>query len=129
MEAVDTPRQVLKAAFLLWASLFLSIVEYLASSTLPKDAFDWVFLAIYAGAIGVNAYIIFLVLRRAHWARTVLLVITVAVVAATVTWPPEIGIDPWWQILLLTAGVIADTIAMIWLFTGSGSEWFQTART
>ena len=104
------------------------MVEYVSSSTLPVDTFDWVFLAIYAGAIGVNAYIIFLLLRRTNWARIVLLVITVAIVAATVAWPPEIGIDPWWQILLLTTGVIADTIAMIWLFTGHGGEWFRRAR-
>lgn len=128
MEVLEAPRQVRNAVALLWGSLFLATVDVVASGTPAEDAFDWVMWTVYAIVIAVNAYLIFLVSRRKNWARVLLLVITVAVACAVLFWPPEIGTDPWWSILLGGVSTVADIVAMIWLFSGAGQAWFKSAK-
>ena len=128
MEAVESPNQVRNAVALLWSSLILTTVHTVASTDLPEDGFDLGMAAVWAIVIYVNGYLIYLVSRRENWARRILLFVTVAVVAATLFWPPEIGVDAWWSVLLLTVSVIADAVAMIWLFSGAGHAWFKVAK-
>ena len=128
MEAVESPNQVRNAVALLWSSLVLTSVHVLATTSPPEDAFDWVPWAVYAIVTYVNGYLIYSVSRGENWARKLLLLITVAIAGATLVWPPELGIDPWWSVLLIAASVIADVVAMIWLFSGASDAWFRTAK-
>jgi len=123
--ATVAPGQVRKAVALLWGSLFLTNVDVFASGAPAEDFFDWVMWLVFAAIIGFNAYLIYLVSRRTNWARVGLLIITVAILGATLLWPPEIGTDPWWSVLLMSVSTIADTVAMIWLFSGAGHAWFR----
>ena len=125
MDRLETPTQVRNATALLWASLVLTSVEALASGSRPEDGFDWGLWLLYAIATGANGYIIYCASRGKNWARVVLLALAVLIVVATAIWPPDIDSDPWWSTLLLTVSVVADVIAVIWLFSGAGSAWFK----
>jgi len=125
MEDQQPPPQVRNAVSLLWASLVLSSVEFLASTAPAEDGFDWGFLVIYAALTVVYGSIIYSVSRRENWARTIVLIVTVAVVIGTFFTPPDVETDAWWSILLHVTGTAADVVAMSWLFSGAGAAWFK----
>lgn len=129
MESVAAPPQVRNAVALLWASLILTNADMLASGLPSEDFFDWVMWLVFAAIIGLNAYLIFLVSRRKNWARISLLILTVLITGAVLFWPPETGSDPWWSVLLICLSTVADVVAMIWLFSGSGDAWFRRVAT
>lgn len=129
MEVVETPGQVRNALALLWASLLLTNVDVLASGLPAEDFFDAAMWLVLSAIVGFNAYLIFLVSRRKNWARIALLIITVLVAGAVLAWPPEIGSDPWWSVLLIGVSTVADVVAMIWLFSGPGRAWFKLGGT
>ena len=125
MQSLEAPDQVRNAVALLWASLLLTNVDVFASGMPAEDVFDWIMWLVFAAIIGFNAYLIFLVSRRKNWARIGLLIITVLVAGAVLTWPPEVGSDPWWSVLLIGVSTVADVVAMIWLFSGAAHAWFR----
>lgn len=122
------PNQVRNAVALLYASLLLSTVEFFASGTWAEDAFDWGMQVLFGIATVAYGYVIFLLSRRANWARILLLVLVAASTAATFAWPPDIEDDAWWSVLLVAAGAVADVVAMVWLFSGAGHAWFKRAE-
>jgi CDP-diglyceride synthetase len=129
MEASEAPHQVRNAVALLWASLALTTIDAVLSvaGNWPEDDLEWGMWLFYAIATAANGYLIFSASRRKNWARIVLLIITAFVTALALIWPPEIETDPWWSILLMAVSTIADIVAMIWLFSGTGRSWFKKA--
>ncbi len=128
MEDLRPPAQARHAVALLWASLVLTSADFVATIEPLEDAFDWTFFAIFGIATSVYAYVIYSVSRRQNWARLVIFVVTVVGAGATLMWPPDIGADAWWSILLMIASTIADVVAMILLFSGAGHAWFKGVK-
>jgi hypothetical protein len=126
MEVGAVPDAVRNGVALLWASLVLTTVDTLVSGSFgAEDGVDLAFGAIYVATVAVNAWVIHSAFRRRNWARIILLIIIVAVISLSFFWPPEIGVDPWWSILLLGAATLADAVAMFCLFSRKANRWYR----
>src|SRR5688572_12759835 len=121
---MDTPPQVRNAVIVLWAMLLLGTAVWLwelrdptLTATLSRVE---VFLMV-AVTVLLSGIPIYFVSRRQNWARWFLLVFSVAAVVA-VWWFPEL--EGSGDIALEALFTIGDAVALYWLFTGPGAQWF-----
>jgi surface polysaccharide O-acyltransferase-like enzyme len=125
---MDEPTKVRNAVLLLWASLLLGTLGTFAAST-SEDDIEWAGWVVFAIGYGVNGYLIYKISKQKNWARIALLVLTVlaaaAMLVAWAVWPEVMGGDPWWSDLLFGVTMIADIVAMVWLFSDAGNAWFK----
>jgi hypothetical protein len=119
-----TPRQVIRAINLLWASFVLGLIETGLNLTFdPKVADDVgpvLFLTVLMTAL--YAFVILSASKRKNWAR-ILLLIGVLMTPAYLLYPWDLP-DPWWETALFAVSFAIEVIAMFWLFSGAGAIWY-----
>ena len=122
------PVQVRRAVILLWLTLLISIIATPFSelseleSTVGNDAPAWLFWLFFVAGYGIVAIPIVFIARRHNWARIVLLLLTIGTFLVTIYfWPYA---DSWWSLASDVGFLALDIVALYWLFTGSGAEWF-----
>ncbi len=124
----DTPEQVRRAVYLLWASLVIGVlVIALDWETIGSDLgeFKTTMLVIFAFSFALPATLIYFISRRHNWARILTLVLTLGGIAFYIAWPSEVPSEPWSSIVVTMGVTLMDLAAMYWLFSGSGAEWFS----
>lgn len=122
----DTPPQVRQAIILLWITQLLVVVD--AGLTLmfpePDMAGETGFLVIvFLVLLGLYATLISFAARRKNWARITLLVIAVINTAGYFLLPSETP-APWWTEANFWLSSILEVVAMYWLFSGAGAQWY-----
>ena len=127
MAVVDRPVEVRRAVILLWVSLiggFIASAGDFVSALAEESEVGWLFLGVFfLGGFLLMAIPILFVARRRNWARIVILVLTIAGVAAEFWFPPEgASLREWIVEIGLTS---AELLALFWLFTGPGAVWFS----
>ena len=128
MTVTNAPAEVRKAFVLLWAAFAISLAEGVLALLIEPPADDtatemWL-LTIVAFAAG--AYFIYSASQRRNWARIVLLVVTSVTIAAYVAWPVNWTEEPWWSNSVVAICMLAEVIALYWLFSGEGRKWYAT---
>ena len=131
---MQMPAQVRRAVILLWFLLLAAVVampltfndfaaEMAAATSMPGIAnLMW---PIFLGVFILNALLIVFVSRGQNWARIVLLIMTIGGLA-TFLWPETYETPlswDWWVSNIAFA--VLDVLALYWLFTGTGAEWFS----
>lgn len=126
----DAPTQVRGAIALLWVSLAMSIAltvfEWEPIST-PEEAPQFELLLFGSMVVGyaIPALLISMASRRRNWARILLLAFTALWIGLYVAyWDEETAEPPWSGAATLLMAAL-DLIALYWLFTGEGGEWFR----
>ena len=123
----DAPHQVRNAVRLLWASLFIgtafAIVEW---EPFPPELESyrgemWLILAF---SVIVPALLIWFISRRHNWARILTILLTIGGIALSLWWANEMPAEPWWSVAVTVIVTGMDLIAIYWLFSGSGAQWF-----
>jgi len=124
----DTPKQVRRAIYLLWASLVIGVlVVALDWEAIESDLgeFKTTMLVIFALSFAVPAMLVYFISRRHNWARILMLVLTLGGNALYIAWPIEGPPEPWSSIVVTMGITVMDLAALYWLFSGSGAEWFS----
>lgn len=91
--------------------------------------FEIVVWWILVGTILFAAGLIYFISRRHNWARIVFLVLTVIGIGMYLVLPPELSIEAAWSIAVIVGTTVMDVVAIYWLFSGSGAEWFTARKT
>jgi hypothetical protein len=127
------PRQVIWAVRLLYASLLLSFVATIPAymEPLPPESrissqSVWLLLVL---AYAAWALMTLLIARGHNWARVATLAISIAGVSILAWDYHEYGIQPIYALILDVIGTTMAAVALYWLFTGRGAEWFSKERS
>jgi RsiW-degrading membrane proteinase PrsW (M82 family) len=93
------------------------------------DIFEILGFVVGSTLLVLVAYCVALVFaaRRRNWARQLLLLFVVLTVAVVVLLPPETP-EPWWVLASTALSTILEVVAMFWLFSGSGAQWYRLRR-
>jgi hypothetical protein len=102
---------------------FIASAGEMASGLAEEPELEWPLLGMYFGTFVLLGIPIYFVWRRRNWARIVLLLLTIAGVAATFWFPPEGASFSEWSVEIALTG--AELLALYWLFTGPGAAWFS----
>lgn len=127
MTLSSAPTQVRKAFVLLWAAFAISLAEGIVTQLLAGSNDDEIAIAMWSFtvvAFAASAYFIYSASRRRNSARIVLLVMTIVTIAAYVAWPVNWTEQPWWSTAVVAVCALAEVIALYWLFSGDGREWY-----
>ena len=120
---------VARAIGLLWITLVLFVVEVVVNSASFSryNSSEYVaFLVILTVAIW--SFLIRKISAGTNWARIVYLVLFVqGTVRFIFAMPVEFGRSAVWTAVGIV-GIGLQAIALYWIFTGQGNEWFQTQR-
>ncbi len=127
---MDAPGQVKRAVVVLWISLGFGAAQ-IFMSTKPFDPDDkqWRLVA-FAVSIALwlaVAALIYLISRRHNWARIAYLVLAVVSLAGNASFP--FSSEPWWSTVLLAFIAACDLLALYWLFSGAGAQWYSSRET
>ena len=114
---------------LLWTSLLLAVLvaipQYL--EPLPPDVPQWSLWLLLVFVWGFWALLTFLIGRRHNWARMVTLLFFVAGLAFWF-WDYKLLADrPPYSLAVEIIDTVLSAIALYWLFTGPGAQWFRHA--
>lgn len=126
MPQPNTPPQVRQAIILLWITQLLVVVD--AGLTLlfpePDVAGETGFLIIvFLIVLGLYATMITFASKRKNWARIALLISAVITTTGFFLLPSETP-DPWWTEANFWISSILEMIALYWLFSGAGAQWY-----
>jgi hypothetical protein len=125
MVSSEMPTQVRRAVVLLWAAFSLTLLESVITLlTLDHTDFELWMGGLLFGAFLLNAGIIYFVSRRRNWARFVLLIFTVAIIASYLAFPESLDTEVWWSIATVCVTTLMEIVALFWLFFGRGAEWY-----
>lgn len=125
---LETPPQARRAIYLLWMSLFLSIVDSALSLEPIEEAgpeFQILMAAVLVRTFAISALLIYFASRRHNWARIVLLLLTVIGLSMYYVWPPDFTAHPWWSWTLTGVVTLLDIAALVMLFSGSAVKWYS----
>lgn len=120
------PRNVVLAVRLLWISLVMSIPvsmrEYQNAASDGNTAFLFYFiLSLYAISVLINIFIH----RGHHWARVLLLVLSVLNVLSFFGAMNEILLYPAGDLISLAVSMALDLAALVLVYTRPGALWFR----
>lgn len=122
------PTRVRRAFVFLWVSFAIALSEAIASEVIAALAGEevfalmWAFLAL---AFGAGAYFIYSASLRKNWARLILLAITTMSVLGNVVWASDWIEQPWWSATTFVVCVVMELVALYWLFTEEGTQWYR----
>jgi hypothetical protein len=126
---MDTPAQVKRAVVLLWISLGLGAVQLLTSTKpLDPDDREWrlIAFAVSTAVWLIIAALIYLISRRHNWARMAYLALFVLTLAGNAFFPFDS--EPWWSTALMVTVTLCESVALYWLFSGTGAQWYSTRQ-
>jgi hypothetical protein len=123
------PTQVTKAVRLLWTALLLAVLvafpQYL--EPLPPEVSQKSLWMLLVFVWGFWAILTFLIGRRHNWARIVTLLFFVGGLALWI-WDYEALLDrPPYSLAVELLDTVLTAVALYWLFTGPGAQWFRHA--
>ncbi len=131
---IDAPTQVRNAFLLLWASLALTTIDSAIALIAPEfidpelSYLFWWWIALSFVLIGANAYLIYCASRQRNWARIVLLVVLLSIVALNLAirfiFPTEWSSNDFWSDATAWACSAMDALALYWLFSGAAARWY-----
>lgn len=126
MRQPDTPPQVRQAIILLWITQILGVVD--AGLTLMFPEPDMVgetgfLVVIFMIVLGLYDTMIAFAAKRKNWARIALLISAVITTTGVFLLPSETP-DPWWTEANFWISSILEMIALYWLFSGAGAQWY-----
>jgi hypothetical protein len=130
MTLSSAPAQVRKAFVLLWIAFTVSLADSVLTQLFVESIDNNVAIAMWSltvVAFAAGAYFIYSASRRRNWARVVLLVITLATIAAYAAWPVNWTEQPWWSATVAAVCLLAEVVALYWLFSGDGRKWYGNA--
>lgn len=113
---------------MLWALALGSVVVAILSLVYPDSEYaDSAKEVFVATLVFVAAYclLIHFAARRRNWARVILLVQGVLTVLVVLTLPFTYA-EPLWDEVVALLFTVAEVVALYWLFTGAGAEWYRT---
>jgi hypothetical protein len=125
--AVDAPQQARRAIVLLWLSALLGAGEstYVLFNPDPEIAeFAGLLFGVALAFTAAYGLVIYLASRRYNWARYVLLVWIAAGIGLYLVLLSEQW-EPWWDVAMIAVSTVIETIALYWLFTGTGAQWYR----
>lgn len=126
----EPPPQVRRAILFLWMSVALGFVEFIFLVMNPDpDIADMLGFLMGFTLIVLGAYCAAIVFaaRGRNWARVFLLLFVVLTVAGIIMLPPETP-QPWWVLVATTLSVVLEVLAMFWLFSGAGAQWYRLRK-
>lgn len=122
------PRNVTIAVVILCIMLLYGLVSggiHLAHSALVAPASKNIAYTILVFGVCLNAFFVYKIFKGRNWARIVYLVFfLLGIVFAVPSFILLFTQSPTWVALSLV-GYAAQVVALVLLFTGSGSEWFK----
>lgn len=128
------PRQVVQAAWLLWASLAVGLVELAVSMNPIREPAEvlpethMTALGVFASIALIGTAYLWLVhhVRKGHnWARiTILVLVTLGVVESLISRRTHLA-----TFLLNLIEILLDVAALALLFSGPASHWFNRPRS
>jgi hypothetical protein len=118
---LEAPTQVQRAVLLLWAAWGIGVISVAATMIGEAPGEFWVVMAI---AFWLNASLIHRTSKRGRWARLILLGLAIVTIAATVYPYDEPPNYTWWEWVEVVGVSILEIVALFWLFTGEGANWF-----
>lgn len=129
MISAEAPIQVRKAVALLWVDFLLAAIDNTIFLTAPDAEIENVFsffLAAHCFFFAVGTALIYFVSKRHNWARVTYLVLTIvsAPVYALLCWL-ELS---WSDITYAITSSFLEAVALVWLFSGAGAEWYKTRK-
>ena len=119
------PTQVRRAVVLLWVAFGLALVESIVTLAMLDHAdFELWMVWLVVGSFLLNAGVIYFVSRRHNWARILLLIFTVSIIASYLAFPESLDTEGWWSIATIGVTTLMDVVALFWLFFGPGAGWY-----
>lgn len=110
---------------MLWVAFGLTLVESIVTlATLDHADFELWMGGLFLGAFLLNAGVIYFASQRHNWARILLLIFTVAVIASYLAFPTDLVTEAWWSIATIVVTTIMEVVALLWLFSGPGARWY-----
>jgi hypothetical protein len=128
MNPADTPPQVRQAIILLWITQLLVVIDAGFSMLFPEPdmADDTGFLVlVFVIVLALYATMITFAARRKNWARIALLGAAVVSAAGYFLLPSDTP-APWWTEANIWLSSILEMIALYWLFSGAGAQWYAS---
>lgn len=126
--ANSRPRNVTFAVVILCVVLLDGLVSgglHAAHATLAPTVSRSFAYAIVVFGVCINAFFVFKIFEGRNWARIVYLVFfLLGILFAVPSFIVLLGQSPAWVVLSLI-GYVAQVVALVLLFTGSGSAWFK----
>ena len=111
----------------MWASLIIGAVMMIPEfEPLPDEmkGFESEMWGLMAFSFGVPVVLILFVSRGKNWARILMLLLTMFGIACYLAFAPAPGSEPVWAVAANVLVTVLDVVALYWLFSKPGSEWF-----
>lgn len=125
----DRPIQVTRAVRLLWISLGLGLFGSIAVilGPLPEPTYmsRWLLSAVVVLTFSVMAALTRSIAHRRNWARVTLLIFTLIGLVSSVLSRSSPAERPWYSIAVEGATTCMSVLALFWLFSGEGANWYR----